>query len=389
MKRSLMSAALVALLGTAASSAAPLGGSGAEATVGSYGYVVTRIAPAIYKGDDALDCPDGPAYTASEAYLANISAAKRDRLLKPENAEELAETWRREYVSDDQGRNICAHPEDFDRPPQRQVQSKIAYGLDLDGQNGGSPAPNTCAHKNFLGTDGATGVDNQYFRAVGCNPYYRGKGPDGIGDQINGYRRLWSMGPNTTVIMLSGVDDFRNDDHVEFFLASSPDAPPVDPRMKVIDGGSLAITSNPRWRNVGVGRIRDGILTTDPMDFDIYIHWSFVGGEMNLRRARFQLEVLPTGELKGIVAAYWPISNAADRHRGGGRAVGSIANVECAAVYATYKLLADGDPDPKTGQCTSISTTMEVTASPTYLFDDGVMVAGLPKKTIRTAAGNR
>ena len=92
---------------------------------------------------------------------------------------------------------------------------------------------------------------------------------------IKGYRKLWSMGPSTTVIMLSGVDDFRNDDHVEFFLASSPEAPPVDPRMKVIDGGSLAITSNPRWRNVGVGRIRDGILTTDPMDFDIYIKWSF------------------------------------------------------------------------------------------------------------------
>ena len=388
MKRSMMSVALVALLGTAASSAAPLGGSGAEATAGSYGYVVTMISPAIYKGDDAIDCPEGPAYSIAEYFLASKAPAERARLMQEENADEFVKGWR-SLIRDEQGRNICTDPEAFDRPPQRQGHSKIAIGLDLDGRDGSGPlAPNTCAHEDYTGPNGETGIDNEYFRAVACNRFYRGKG-DGIGDQINGYRRLWSMGPNTTVIMLSGVDDFRNDDHVEFFLASSPDAPPVDPRMKVIDGGSLAITSNPRWRNVGVGRIRDGILTTDPMDFDIYIHWSFVGGEMSLRRARFQLEVLPTGELKGIVGAYRPIANAAARHRGGGTAVASVSNVECAAIYSTYKLLADGDPDPKTGQCTSISIAMDVAASPTYLFDDGVMVAGLPKKTIRTAAAGQ
>ena len=387
MKRSMMSVALVALLGTAASSAAPLGGSDAD-TAGSYGYVVTMISPAIYQGDDAVDCPEGPAYMVSEEYLAAQSPAERARLLKPENGDEL-EKLRRAYIYDEQGRDICAHPEAFDRPPQRQGQSKIAIGLDLDGRDGSGPlAPSTCAHEDFLGPNGETGIDNEYFRAVACNRFYRGKG-DGIGDMIKGYRKLWSMGPSTTVIMLSGVDDFRNDDHVEFFLASSPEAPPVTSDMKVIDGGSLAITSNPRWRNVGVGRIRDGILTTDPMDFDIYIKWSSLGGEMSLRRARFQLEVLPTGELKGIVGAYWPISNVAARHRGAGAGTATVANVECAAIYSTQKLLADGDLDPKTGQCTSISTAMDVTASPTYLFDDGVMVAGLPKKTVRTAAAGQ
>ena len=388
MKRSMMSVALVALLGTAASSAAPLGGSGAEATAGSYGYVVTMISPAIYKGDNALDCPEGPADTLSETYLASRSPAERIRLMKPENAEEFTRGWKG-YVNDEQGRHICVDPEAFDQePPQRQGHSKIAIGLNLDGRDGSGPlAPNTCAHEDYTGPNGETGIDNEYFRAVACNHFYRGP-PGGIGDQLKGYRKIWSMGPSTTVIMLSGVDDFRNDDHVEFFLASSPDASPVDSRMNVIDGGSLAITSNPRWRNAGVGQIRDGILTTDPMDFDIYIHWSFVGGEMSLRRARFQLEVLPTGELKGIVGAYRPIANAAARHRGG-RGVATAANINCAAIYNTYKLLADGDPDPKTGQCTTISIAMDVAASSTYLFDDGVMVAGLPARNIKTATSGQ
>ena len=89
MKRSMMSVALVALLGTAASSAAPFGGSSAEAAAGSYGYVVTMISPAIYKGDDAIDCPEGPAYTIKEEYLAAQSPAERARLMQEENADEL------------------------------------------------------------------------------------------------------------------------------------------------------------------------------------------------------------------------------------------------------------------------------------------------------------
>ena len=221
---------------------------------------------------------------------------------------------------------------------------------------------------------------------MACNRFFRGKG-DGIGDQINGYRRLWSMGINTAVIMLRGVDDFRDDDHVEIMIASSPEAPPVDPAMKIVDGGSFAITPNPRWRNLGTGRIRNGVLTTDPMDMNIFIHWSFIDGEMNLKRARFQLNIQPDGSLKGIVGAYRPVSNAADRNRGGGLGgVARAANLECAAIYLTYKLLADGDRDPKTGQCASISIAMDVAAIPAFLFDRGVMVAGRPRGAIKTAA---
>ena len=383
MKRTVMWASLAAVLATASASTA-LVGDGADPAARSYGYVVTMISPAIYKNADELDCPDGPAYMISEAYLATKTPAERARLLKPENGAELEKGWKRDYSFDAQGRNICVDPEAFNRPPQRQTQSKVAYGLDLDGRDGGPPAPNTCAHKNFRGPNGETGIDNEYFRAVACNRFYRGKG-DGIGDHINGHRRLWAMGVNTTVIMLRGVDDFRNDDHVEIMIASSPEAPPVDPSMKILDGGSFALTSNPRWRNAGTGRIRNGVLITDPMDMTIFIHWSFVDGEMQLRRARFELKIQPDGSLKGIAGAYQPIRNAADRHRGGGPAVASQSNVECAAIYSTYKLLADGDPDPKTGQCTSISTAMDVAAIPAFLFDKGVMVAGRPRGAIKTA----
>ena len=49
------------------------------------------------------------------------------------------EKLRRAYIYDEQGRNICVHPEAFNRPPQRQGNSKIAIGLNLDGRDGSGP----------------------------------------------------------------------------------------------------------------------------------------------------------------------------------------------------------------------------------------------------------
>ena len=96
------------------------------------------ISPAIYKGDDVVDCPEGPAYTIKEEYLAAQSPAERARLMQEENADELEEL-RRAYSFDEQGRSICVDPEAFDRPPQRQGNSKIAIGLNLDGRDGSGP----------------------------------------------------------------------------------------------------------------------------------------------------------------------------------------------------------------------------------------------------------
>jgi hypothetical protein len=40
----------------------------------------------------------------------------------------------------------------------------------------------------------------------------------------------------------------------------------------------------------------------------------------------------------------------------------------CPAMYAAFKQMADGDPDPKTGQCTTISSAYGVEAVPAFLI---------------------
>ena len=69
---------------------------------------------------------------------------------------------------------------------QRTVQSKYAWGFNLDSDAGdGSSNATGCAHQNFESPDGEKGIDNQSYRAVGCNLEWRGV--DGTaGDVVSG-----------------------------------------------------------------------------------------------------------------------------------------------------------------------------------------------------------
>jgi len=75
---------------------------------------------------------------------------------------------------------------------------------------------------------------------------------------------------------------------------------------------------------------------------------------------------------------YRPIDNALAVMHVGGPGVASTAGVDCASVRKTLRVLADGDPDPKTGACTSVSTGLNFAAKPAFVFDKGVLV-GAPR----------
>lgn len=82
--------------------------------------------------------------------------------------------------------------------------------------------------------------------------------------------------------------------------------------------------------------------------------------------------------MKGEAGGYRPIDNAIAFMRVGGPGVAETAGVECASVRKTLRMLADGDPDPRTGQCTSVSTGLRFAAKAAFVFDQGVLV-GAPR----------
>lgn len=338
---------------------------------GELGFVLTAFAPAIYQGKG--DCPDGLTNSVRENYLLTLSESERARLMQPANEEELTRRWKG-YVVGPNNTNICANAEQFDRPIQKIIRGKVAPGLNLDGDAGdGSGVADGCSHENFTSPGGDTGIDNQAYRAMGCSRNYRGV--DGVaGDIIKGYNTFLATGEHTSVLLLRDVQSLQNDDDVQIIFATTDDRPTLDSKQNFVRGASFTVTDNPNWRNVLQGRIVDGVLTTKPADVRLTRRFG-IGGvrgerlEWDLRRARFQLTFQPDGSLKGLLGAYQPYDHVTQMTRTGGIGAALVAGIDCAAEFSTLKKLADGLRDPKTGQCTAISTALDIAAVPAFVFD--------------------
>jgi hypothetical protein len=87
-----------------------------------------------------------------------------------------------------------------------------AEGIDLDGQDShanGKAAPGLCPHEDFRGLNGERGIDNQFFRLVGCSKAFQSTGPYSEFD-VGMYTGSWGL-----LMTLKGVNDLRNAKDVE------------------------------------------------------------------------------------------------------------------------------------------------------------------------------
>jgi hypothetical protein len=364
-----VSALLIAMV--ALSGSASLDGSSAGPQGREFGFIVTEFAPAISQGKD--DCPDGLAGTVRENYLGTLPAAERTRLLLPQSEVELTQRWKA-YAVGPNNTNVCANPELFDHGIQYTVQSNSGRGLNLDGRDNGASSDG-CDHADFTSPDGTKGIDNQVFRAMGCTRNYRGI--DGkAGDLIGGLNHLLATGEHSMVVLVRGVDNLVNDPSVEVVFASTEDRPILDSKGGFVRDASFTVSANPAWRTVLHGRIKDGVLTTDPADVRLNQAWGHGGpagarAEWDFRRSMLQLRFLDDGTVRGYFGGYMPVRKVIQSTILGGLGAATIAGVDCAAQLRTLQKMADGMRDPKTGQCTAISTAMDIAGVPAFVNDRG------------------
>lgn len=349
---------LISILALAAAAATP-------ASARDLGFIVTDFAPAIHQGKG--DCPNGLAGTLRENYFATLAPAERARLGAPENEKELQKRWQG-YAFGPNNTNVCANPEAFpDRPTQKMIEGPVAYGLDLDG------GAAECAHAEFASPDGRRGIDNQAYRAMGCTLNYRGV--DGkAGDIVRGSKMWLASGEHAMVILVKGVDDPRNDDAVEVVFASTDDRPIVDSQQNFVTGASYTVSANAAHRNLLKGRIRNGVLTTDPTDMRLRRAFGHGGprgakAEWEIGRAQLRLVFTANGALAGVLGGYQTPRNVIISTIAGGFGAAVVASIDCAAEYNTMLKLADGYKDPSTGRCTRVSTGLDIAAVPAFVFD--------------------
>ena len=333
------------------------------------GFLIVDSRLAMHYGPFESDCPEGFERTVEENFHATLSPDERERILRPENAEEYANTWKRDFIMGPGGENVCQNPKSFlndsRHPPHRGVQSRVAYGLNLDGTPDGRATPVSCEHPKFEGLNGEAAVDNQLYRALGCYKSTRGTAES---EQSGG------GAPDPFLMEFRDVDDMQNDERVEVGIYSIEEEDLIlqSPGGEPLPNQSFRISSNPKWRNQTTGRIVDGELRIDNFD-RLYLKyrmstWGAFGEAYSheFRRVRFRLQLEPDGGLTGLMGGYRPLMNISTVGYCC-RGTASTANMDCASEYKTFRLMADGDPDSETGQCTTISAAHKLTGIPAFV----------------------
>jgi hypothetical protein len=355
---------------------------------GKAGFVVSHIAYALSKdASETGACPDGMSLGPAQIYAASPEGKRHEGESDQDYTRRLNQGSLKVSTAPD-GRNLCMNPEAGAPDPNFRIVTGAnvpADGIDLDGQDSrvkGKPAPGTCPHDDFRGMNGEKGIDNQFFRLVGCSNSFQSTG------QSNTYEITMYTGSWGILLTLSGVDNIKNDPDVEVGIYANADPIQLSPTREALPNATYAIDQNPRFQAKAHGRIVNGVLTTDPVD--VRFHWDVnsIYIDRPLHDARLRLTFAPGGGLEGILAGYADVEELYDFQYGfrtGKDSAGRPANQRlilgsangqarvlghtCNGAYFAMKQLADGHRDPKTGQCTALSMQYRIKAIPAFVVN--------------------
>jgi hypothetical protein len=180
----------------------------------------------------------------------------------------------------------------------------------------------------------------------------------------------------------------RNSKNVEVGIYANADPIQLSPTREALPNATYAMDQDPRFRATTHGRIVNGVLTTDPVDVRFHKITNGIYLERPLQDARLRVTFTADGGMDGILAGYTPVDDLYDFQYGyrngkdakGGpaplqlRTISSIGQAAvlghtCQGAYFAMKQLADGHRDPKTGQCSALSTQYRFKAIPAFVVD--------------------
>ena len=362
---------------------------------GEAGFVVTHIKYALSRdAEETGACPLGmnQSYQDPREVYANLPAIRKK---DGEGYEELEDRVEAIAENDPDVKSHCLHPElASPNTNYRSVRGGDipVFGIDMDGRDSTLAQPaaaGSCAHEDFRGMNGEAGVDNQYFRVMGCNPGYQSTG------QGNSFATAMLTGAWGMLIKLSGVDDIHNDEDVEVSIYANGDPIRLSPTREPLPYATYTVHRESRfYAGTTRGRIVDGVLRTEPVDVRIPYDVNAMFVDRALLDAQLHVtlsDVADNGSIEGYLAGYAPIEEQYDleigfrdakvgtgehsepspfrRKMAAGIGKAGAMGYTCEGVYHAYYEHADGHPDPETGKCTSISNQYRIDAIPAFIVE--------------------
>ncbi|MGE0409836.1 MAG: hypothetical protein AB7P23_11325 [Amphiplicatus sp.] len=329
-------------------------------------YVVTWNEPAFYYGskggpaDPGTDCPAGaqPDLDWFEIMGRGGYSPEQVRwLLDPDNKEISGERRMNQLAFRGKDRaNVYGDPTSTPDPGLIPVTGKIAEGINLDGD----------ATTGFISPTGDKGVDNQFYRAIGCLKFYRAP-PGQAGTTATGNENA-RAGTWTLVIVISGKgDDPMNDDDVDLGVYMSSD--------RVITAGAGAVAArytfrirpHAQYEATFKGKVVDGRVTTEATP-RVFIRDANFGYGLELLQARADFTMQSDGSLKGYLGGYQPWGAVYDgllSHRGW--VMERSLGIEMPALWYALRRNADYSPTGSGGEKTHISSALRIDAVAAYV----------------------
>lgn len=328
------------------------------------GFVVEAWRTAVYETEYMEECPDGIAIGNDEIWYDALSPADKEKWTKGGTAQVLDMPRRaQQYLRGPKGEDVCWNPTLVKDPPMRVVGGRYSFGMNLDGTQDGSATPKSCPHVKFLDPKSKTPVDNQLYRLMGCVYGYRDKGY--LEHHANRERQDESQG--IILIDVDGVDDPRNDDQVEvrFFLSATPLH--FDTKARIIPYSTYD-TVRDRFGDVVGGRITNGVLETEPANVTLPAYGNDGFAPMVFRDFRLRMTISEDGTRgEGLWAGYQTVESFWDYIQKVQHNV-PVGQYSCPAMYVAALDLADGYPDPTTGECTALSSAFTFEASSAFVI---------------------
>lgn len=253
--------------------------------------------------------------------------------------------------------NIYVNPKSTPDPGLTPVSGRIAEGLDLDGDR----------TNGFAGRNGESGIDNQFYRTLGCWMTYRG--PPRLAGSAQSRNDEMREGGWTVVVIVSGQGaDPMNDAAVKVGIYNSRDAMVKDANGSIVRDATFRIAPDARFEAILQARTVGGkIVSTEPAA-EIWLRDPSYTRELQLLKARLELQIKPDGSLSGIVAGYRPWKPI---YKGWVDARGSVIEqltwVQLPGVYYSLERNADYSPTGPGGERTHISYAMRIDAIPAYV----------------------
>ena len=328
-------------------------------------YVIEWFSQASHSTDG--DCPAGINPPTRQQYYESFELLG----FEPEEVEEQMKKYAQGGMPAANAKNILrmrgridgepvngfVHPWTVADPNLNSVKSDYALGFNLDGQVSDASFTEPMTNEK--------GIDNQLFRAMGCIEQFRGT----YDHPPTFWAFIWGSMKETTPAWLMTVEgkDLGSDGPVTITFDRALEHITFGPTGNAVSHITYRADPDPRSHHEFAGKIENNVLSiTDPGELRLLLD-TLSFPEFVLFNAHLRMTIEADGSLKGLIGGYQPLWDYYFGIAQGGLAYEGMIINDAPGIYHSLKRHADGNPDPETGEFTSISAAYRIDAVPAFV----------------------